>query len=94
MSYFISARRLPSGGRQRGQSGGIRRDDAFHPAGECRARFGDGLEGRQKFTVAAPFGNEMIVAIASKSPLFSEDRPLVETERFAQGTEAVFPYQC
>ena len=44
-------------------------------------QFGDGLEGRQKFTVAAPFGNEMIVAIASKSPLFSEDRPLVETER-------------
>jgi len=44
-------------------------------------RFGDGLQGRQKFTVAAPFGNEMIVAIASKSPLFSEDQPLVETER-------------
>ena len=44
-------------------------------------RFGDGLDGRQKFTVAEPFGNEMIVAIASKSPLFSEDRPLVETER-------------
>ncbi len=44
-------------------------------------RFGDGKEGRQKFTVGAPFGNEMIVAIASKSPLFSKDRPLVETER-------------
>ncbi len=44
-------------------------------------RFGDGFEGRQKFTVGEPFGNEMIVAIASKSPLFSEDRPLVETER-------------
>ena len=43
--------------------------------------FGDGKEGRQKFTVGAPFGNEMIVAIASKSPLFSRDRPLVETER-------------
>ena len=42
-------------------------------------RFGDGKEGRQKFTVGAPFGNEMIVAIASKSPLFSKDRPLVET---------------
>ena len=44
-------------------------------------RFGDGLDGRQKFTVVEPFGNEMIVAIASKSPLFAEDRPLVETER-------------
>lgn len=44
-------------------------------------RFGDGKEGRQKFTVGAPFGNEMIVAVASKSPLFSKDRPLVETER-------------
>ena len=44
-------------------------------------RFGDGKEGRRKFTVGAPFGNEMIVAIASKSPLFSKDRPLVETER-------------
>ena len=43
--------------------------------------FGDGKEGRQKFTIGAPFGNEMIVAVASKSPLFSKDRPLVETER-------------
>ena len=43
--------------------------------------FGDGLEGRAKFTVSAPFGNEMIVALASRSPLFAEDRPLVETER-------------
>ena len=44
-------------------------------------KFGDGKEGRPKFTVGAPFGNEMIVAVASKSPLFSKDRPLVETER-------------
>ena len=43
--------------------------------------FGDGLEGRTRFTVSAPFGSEMIVAIASGSPLFSEDRPPVETER-------------
>ena len=50
------------------------------PAG-AELRFGDGLEGRAKFTVAAPFGNEMIVALASRSPLFDEDRPLVETER-------------
>ncbi|MCY3877517.1 MAG: DUF4384 domain-containing protein [Rhodobacteraceae bacterium] len=44
-------------------------------------KFGDGLEGRPKFTVSEPFGREMIVALASKSPLFAEDRPLVETER-------------
>ena len=44
-------------------------------------KFGDGKEGRRKFTVGAPFGNEMILAVASKSPLFSKDRPLVETER-------------
>ena len=44
-------------------------------------KFGDGKEGRQKFTIEVPFGNEMIVAIASKSPLFSKDRPLVEIER-------------
>ena len=50
------------------------------PAG-ADLRFGDGLEGRPRFTVAPPFGNEMIVALASRSPLFAEDRPLVETER-------------
>ena len=44
-------------------------------------RFGDGREGRPRFTVSAPFGDEMIVVVASKSPLFAEDRPLVETER-------------
>ena len=48
---------------------------------QTQLMFGDGLEGRPKFTVSAPFGNEMIVALASKSPLFADDRPLVETER-------------
>ncbi|MYJ70880.1 MAG: DUF4384 domain-containing protein, partial [Rhodospirillaceae bacterium] len=43
--------------------------------------FGDGREGRPKFTVSAPFGREMIVAIASRSPLFAGKRPQVETER-------------
>ena len=50
-------------------------------APHTRLRFGDGLEGRRRFTVTAPFGHEMMVAIASKSPLFVEDRPAVETER-------------
>ena len=48
---------------------------------QTQLTFGDGLEGRVKFTVSAPFGTEMIVALASRSPLFAEDRPLVETER-------------
>ncbi len=48
---------------------------------QTQLTFGDGLDGRPKFTVSAPFGNEMIVALASKSPLFADDRPLVETER-------------
>lgn len=43
--------------------------------------FGDGKEGRSRFTVSSPFGREMIVAIASRSPLFAGKRPLVETER-------------
>ena len=46
-----------------------------------KLRFGDGRDGRSKFTIGAPFGNEMILTLASKSPLFDEDRPLVETER-------------
>ncbi len=43
--------------------------------------FGDGKEGRAKFTIGEPFGNEMIIVISSKSPLFVEKRPRVETER-------------
>ena len=43
--------------------------------------FGDGKEGRAAFNVQGPFGNEMVLAITTKSPLFDEKRPLVETER-------------
>lgn len=43
--------------------------------------FGDGKDGRAHFEVAGPFGNEMIIAIASASPLFDEPRPTVEVER-------------
>lgn len=50
-------------------------------AKNTKLTFGDGLEGRPKFTVSGPFGNEMIIVLASKSPLFEDDRPLVETER-------------
>lgn len=43
--------------------------------------FGDGLEGRQRFVVRAPFGTELIIALASRSPLFPDPRPQSETER-------------
>lgn len=46
-----------------------------------RMTFGDGKQGRAKFTISEPFGKEMIVVLASKSPLFEETRPKVETER-------------
>ena len=48
---------------------------------QTQLTFGDGLGGWPKFTTSAPFGDEMIVALASKSPLFANDRQLVETER-------------
>ena len=43
--------------------------------------FGDGLEGRSKFTVAPPFGREMVVVLASASPLFETRLPSKQTER-------------
>jgi hypothetical protein len=42
--------------------------------------FGDGLEGRTKFTIAPPFGPEVIIVIASRSPLFDIELPLMQTE--------------
>jgi hypothetical protein len=43
--------------------------------------FGDGAEGRTKFTVAPPFGREMILALSSRSPLFDAALPERQTER-------------
>jgi len=43
--------------------------------------FGDGQEGRAKFTVSGPFGREMIIAVASRSPLFEQKLPARQTER-------------
>lgn len=42
---------------------------------------GDGSHGGPKFTIDGPYGDEMILAIASQSPLFDEGRPSPETER-------------
>jgi hypothetical protein len=43
--------------------------------------FGDGREGRATFTVSPPFGREMVVALASKSPLFDKPLPPEQVER-------------
>ena len=46
-----------------------------------RIILGDGLKGRPAFQVSGPFGDEMLLAITTKSPLFTDARPQVETER-------------
>lgn len=43
--------------------------------------FGDGKQGRAQFRVRKPFGDEMIIAIASPTPLFSEELPHNQIER-------------
>jgi len=43
--------------------------------------FGDGQGGRAKFTVSPPFGREMIIALASRSPLFDQPLPAQQHER-------------
>lgn len=47
----------------------------------ARITMGDGLEGRPAFQVSGPFGDEMLLAITTKSPLFTQARPQLETER-------------
>lgn len=46
-----------------------------------RVVFGDGRGGSHRFTAAPPFGTEMVLAIASASPLFEGLLPKVQTER-------------
>jgi hypothetical protein len=41
--------------------------------------FGDGMNGRSKFTVGAPFGQEMILALASNEPIFGPDVPAAQS---------------
>jgi hypothetical protein len=43
--------------------------------------FGDGQEGRAKFTVSPPFGREMIIVLASRSPLFDQPLPKQQNDR-------------
>ncbi len=44
-------------------------------------RYGDGHDGSAEFTITPPLGPELIVAVASASPLFNEALPQQETER-------------
>jgi len=43
--------------------------------------FGSGEQGQPKFTISPPFGREMIIAIASRSPLFDHELAAHQTER-------------
>lgn len=44
-------------------------------------KFGDGEDGRARFVVGPPYGPEMAIVLASRSPLFEAPRPPKETER-------------
>jgi hypothetical protein len=46
-----------------------------------RIVIGDGAKGAKKFFVTEPFGEEMVIVTAGRSPLFPEPRPKLETER-------------
>ena len=50
-------------------------------AANSQIKFGDGQEGRDSFEVSGPYGDEMLLVISSRSPLFAEPRPETETER-------------
>jgi hypothetical protein len=41
--------------------------------------FGDGIKGRSKFTIGAPFGQEMILAVASNKPILGPDVPATQS---------------
>lgn len=51
----------------------------FRP--HSRVVLGLGADGGPKFKVSSPFGNEMLLAVASQSPLFPTPLPRVATER-------------
>lgn len=50
-------------------------------AANSEIKFGDGEQGRDRFEVSGPYGDEMLLVISSRSPLFAEPRPQTETER-------------
>lgn len=46
-----------------------------------RLRLGDGSAGGPKYRLSPPYGREMMIAVFSRSPLFSAPRQQMETER-------------
>jgi Domain of unknown function (DUF4384) len=54
-------------------------DGGMLPAVHETLVFGDGMNGRSKFTVGAPFGQEMILAFASKEPVLGPDVPATQS---------------
>lgn len=54
--------------------------------------FGDGMNGRSKFTVGAPFGQEMILALASNEPILGPDIPATQsTTELLNALKNAFP---
>jgi hypothetical protein len=54
--------------------------------------FGDGMNGRSKFTVGAPFGQEMILALASNEPILGGDVPTtLSSNELLSALSSAFP---
>ena len=53
----------------------------FPTSGRSKIILGDGHDGGPRFTVSPPFGEEIVVVIASRAPLFAAPRPTVDTAR-------------
>jgi Papain family cysteine protease len=58
---------------------GVGSFNAYAP--QSKIVIGGGQDGGRQFTVSAPFGREMLIVIAGRSPIFSDLRPTQETER-------------
>lgn len=46
-----------------------------------RVTFGGGAAGQPVYRIAAPFGDEIVVVVASASPLFADEPPEISTDR-------------
>jgi hypothetical protein len=57
--------------------------------------FGDGMNGRSKFTVSAPFGQEMILALASNDPILGPDVPAtLSSNELLNALHGAFPREA
>ncbi len=56
--------------------------------------YGDGKDGRRKFTVGTPFGQETIIAVASNQPIFGQDVPATQSSTdFLAALRRAFPLE-